>query len=305
MLYKNEIVFNSRITSCFIRRCVGYAQWSSVKNRGGNMEKLKIALSQMRCEKGDIEKNLKAIEAYSRESSSKGCEIICFPEMSITGYINPLESPESILNLSSSAVKRILDLSRIYNVIIIAGFVEHNSDGKPFITQIAAKDGETACVYRKITIADDEKEWFSPGKNLGIFPYQGINIGLSICADIGNEALFREYAKSEVNIVFESAAPGLYGEQTSRNWQSGFNWWKSECYGKLGKYANDCGVYIAVSTQAGRTIDEDFPGGGYIFSPEGKCLYETKDWSEGMLYGEIVLQWKSDIGKGSNSIKSI
>ena len=254
---------------------------------GLNMQTLKIALCQMRCEKGEIEKNLTTIENYTKESCKRNIEIICFPEMSITGYINPLKNTESILNLSSSPVNRILDLSKRYNVLIIAGFVEQNPSGKPFITQIAAKNGELVCVYRKLTIADDEKEWFGPGKTDGIFTYKGINIGLTICADIGNEGLFKRYSESDVAIVFESAAPGLYGEQSSRNWQNGFNWWKNECYEKLGKYANNYGMYIAVSTQAGRTIDEDFPGGGYIFSPEGKCLSETKDWSEGILYGEI------------------
>ncbi|MDF2686559.1 MAG: nitrilase [Clostridia bacterium] len=252
------------------------------------MNKLKIALTQMRCEKSEIEKNLKTIEDYIKESINNGCEIICFPEMSITGYINPIKNIEAVIKLNSIPLSHILDLSRIYNIIIIAGFTEFNPDGKPFITQIAVKNGELICVYRKITIAEDEKDWFSPGKELGIFTYREIKIGLSVCADIDNELLFKEYATENVNIVFEAAAPGLYGEQSTRNWKNGFDWWKGECYGKLGRYSKENKMYIAVSTQAGRTADEDFPGGGYIFSPKGDCLFETADWFEGMLYGEIV-----------------
>ena len=41
---------------------------------------------------------------------------------------------------------------------------------------------------------------------------------------------------------------------------------------KLGRYARDDGVHIAVATQAGRTVDEDFPGGGYLFAPDGACI---------------------------------
>jgi predicted amidohydrolase len=38
-----------------------------------------------------------------------------------------------------------------------------------------------------------------------------------------------------------------------------------------------------------RTSDEDFPGGGYVFGPTGACLLSTEDWSEGVLYAEILL----------------
>ena len=40
---------------------------------------------------------------------------------------------------------------------------------------------------------------------------------------------------------------------------------------------------MAIATQAGRTRDEDFPGGGYLFSPDGRLLAETPDWRESVL----------------------
>ncbi len=248
------------------------------------MKELQIALIQMKSGKGEITANLQSIQEYTRQSKAKGTEIICFPEMSITGYIDPGAYPQAVLNPTSDPVQQVLNISAIYQVVIMAGLVEKNAGGKPFITQIAVHNGKLVAWYRKITIADDEKAWFSSGNTPTIFPYCGVNIGLSICADIGNEALFAEYAKGGADIVFESASPGLYGEQATRNWYSGYNWWRSECYKKLGKYAKENQMYIAVSTHAGRTVDEDFPGGGYVFSPEGNCLYSTADWSEGPLY---------------------
>ena len=44
---------------------------------------------------------------------------------------------------------------------------------------------------------------------------------------------------------------------------------------------------MAVATQAGRTADEDFPGGGYVFGPSGACIAESGDWSEGMLLANV------------------
>lgn len=253
------------------------------------MKKINLGLVQMRSEKGAIDDNLNSMRQYVTESKAKGVNIICFPEMNITGYIDPAEYPQAVLTKGHPAIKRVAEMSREYEICIIAGFVEENPEAKPYITQFVAGDGKLLGFYRKKTIKDEEAEWFSPGDSIAIFNYSGVWFGLAVCADIDDPEIFREYAQKGVSIVFESAAPGLYGEQETRNWQSGYNWWKNNCHEKLGKYAADNALFIAVATQAGRTIDEDFPGGGYVFDPHGECIYETKDWSEGVLYAEVDL----------------
>ena len=82
-------------------------------------------------------------------------------------------------------------------------------------------------------------------------------------------------------------APGLYGEQATRNWRSGFEWWQGECRKYLSRWARRHGIWVAVATQAGRTVDEDFPGGGYVFAPDGQRLFATPDWSPGAAYLEL------------------
>jgi predicted amidohydrolase len=44
-----------------------------------------------------------------------------------------------------------------------------------------------------------------------------------------------------------------------------------------------------VATQAGRTVDEDFPGGGYLFDDHGQVVAQTADWSEGLLMVDIQM----------------
>ncbi len=251
------------------------------------MNELHIALVQMRCEKGDIDRNMNEIEMYIKECKSKDINVVCFPEMNITGYLVPSKNSDKIQSIYSDSVKQIMEWSKIYGLVIIVGFIEENPDGKPYVTQIAVKDGSIACLYRKKTVVDLEADWFSKGYALASFSYMGVNIGLAICADIDDEFIFQEYKRLGVDLVFECAAPGLYGEQNTRNWQSGYNWWKDECYKKLGVYAGENQLCIAVATQAGRTVDEDFPGGGYFFLSNGNCIIETSDWHEGILYGTL------------------
>jgi predicted amidohydrolase len=242
----------------------------------------------MRCQKGTIEYNVISMYKYLEECRKKAVEIVCFPEMNITGYINPLKYPNAVISRYHSSVQRVADMSFIYQTIIIAGFVEKNPWGKPYITQLVAREGKIVGCYRKKTICGEEADLFTPGTEVAMFPYSGVKFGLAICADIDNMEIFKEYAEKGASIVFESAAPGLYGEQETRDWESGFQWWRNECKSKLGRYAAENKIYIAAATQAGRTSDEDFPGGGYVFAPQGNCICETQDWNEGMLITKIM-----------------
>lgn len=241
----------------------------------------------MYCPKGEIQTNLATTKKYIQEAVSKNVDFICFPEMSITGYVSATNFPEALLDLDSPEINQFIEMTKGNNITAIAGIAEKNPNGQPFITQIVVYNGELLGYYRKTNITKDEKELFSSGSKISLFNHPKLKFGISVCADIDKIEIFEEYANQGVEIVFEAAAPGLYGSQETRNWQSGFNWWKNECWTKLSTYARTYKIYIVVATQAGRTVDEDFPGGGYVFNPEGEIIYSSPNWREGILYADI------------------
>jgi len=87
------------------------------------MKTMSIALVQMRCEKGAINANLAAIQAYVREAISRDVDIICFPEMSISGYIDPTHQPEAVLHLDGPAVARFVAMTSGTQITVLAGLV--------------------------------------------------------------------------------------------------------------------------------------------------------------------------------------
>ena len=250
---------------------------------------MRIALVQMCCAKGDIAGNLARIGEEVRAAVERGVDVVVFPEMSITGYIDPTRCPEAVLDVKSDPVREFVALTGGRSVTAVAGIVERNPQGKPFITQIVANDGRLVGVYCKNTVVDEEADWFSSGEGVPVFEHQGVRFGIAICADIDNPAVFAACVAQGARVVLECAAPGLYGEQATRDWQSGFDWWREKCADQLGGYAREHRIHIAVATQAGRTIDEDFPGGGYLFGPDGATLAATADWSEGVLDVDVLI----------------
>ena len=254
------------------------------------MKTVRAGLVQMRCEKGAIAANLDAISHTLAAAAARSTDILGFPEMSITGYVDPARYSEAILRLDGPEISRLLEITRGLPTTLLAGLVEANPQGKPFVAQIAVRDGSLLGHYRKLTIEEEEADWFSPGDEVPVFTHGDLTFGIAICADLGNREVFAECARQGARIVFELAAPGLYGEQATRDWRSGFEWWQGECQTHLSQHARDFGLWIAVATQAGRTIDEDFPGGGYLFAPDGRCLHATPNWSPGPIYLELEFE---------------
>jgi predicted amidohydrolase len=251
------------------------------------MSALKIALVQMHCPKGRIAQNLAETARCIRQAEAEKANIICFPEMSITGYINPAGSPDAVVALDSNVVRQFCALTKGTQLTAVAGIVEHNPGGKPYITQLVASGGGLQGYYRKVNVADDEHARFAAADATPLFKYQDIPFGVAICADVGHADLFARYAGLGARLVLVAAAPGLYGSQRTRDWQSGFVWWLGECKRNLSKFAYAGNICVAVATQAGRTVDEDFPGGGYVFNSAGELIAATPDWSEGILYAQV------------------
>ena len=250
----------------------------------GVAAQLKVGLVQMRCEKAALRQNLRLHADHITEAAERGIDIVGFPEMSITGYADPTRFPEAIIRLDGPEVGQLVGMTKGRRLTVLAGLIEENPVGKPYITHIAARGGRVLGHYRKRTIEDDEVDWFAAGDEAPVFRHDGVTFGLAICADIGNESVFADCASQGVEIIFELAAPGLYGEQATRDWRAGYGWWEGECRKHLSGYAKTHELWIAVATQAGRTVDEDFPGGAYVFAPDGRRVYATDDWLPGAVY---------------------
>jgi predicted amidohydrolase len=260
---------------------------------------LKIGLAQMVCDKGAVEENLARTLQTLEEAEARGVDILAFPEASLTGYTDPNSGDgpppyaTQALSLDDPAVRRLIAQTRGKDVTALVGLVESNPGSLPFITQIVVRGGSLLGAYRKVTLPDDE-DWYTPGSGVPVFTHrrvsgEALTFGIAICADIGNEEVYAQAARQGAQIVFEVAAPGLYGDQATRNWRSGYAWWEGECRSHLTAYARTYDIWIAVATQAGRTLDEDFPGGGYVFAPGGARLYATPNGSPGVVYLKLDL----------------
>ena len=248
----------------------------------------------MVCEKGALEQNLAFTARSIAEATGWDVDILAFPETSLSGYANPQLYPYAVIGLDSPTVHQLLAMTRGKSITVLVGILEKNPHSKPFITQLVARNGSLIGVQRKMTAGAEQsgqlEDWHTIGSTVNIFKHGTMPFGIAICADMDNPHVFAACARQKAQIVFELAAPGLYGEQATRNWAAGFTWWKSEVEKTMAPYAQQYDYWIACATQAGRTVDEDFPGGAFVFAPGGECVFAAPDGSPGTIYLEVDVQ---------------
>lgn len=250
---------------------------------------MRVLLAAVRCEKGDVEGNLASHRRLLEVAADTGCGLALFPEMSLTGSVDPAARPERLVSVDHPAVAALIEASETSGVGVCFGIAERSAAGQPYITQLVAAGGSVLGGQRKRHLGDGE-EAFTAATESRVFEHAGSTFGVAICAEAGFDAPFDVAAAGGARLVLFPAAPGLYGRRTDEaSWRSGFSWWQGCALGDAGRHAKRLGIWIALAGQAGSTEDEDFPGLAALVSPDGTVTDRLPDWSEGTLTVDIPL----------------
>lgn len=161
---------------------------------------LNIGIVQLEVYEGDISTNKNNIEKYVELYSSRNVDILCFPELCISGYdfISARTSLDEFDFFS--------ELSKKYRQTILAGVVEHSREGIFDALAIWNKKGEIIGKYRKIHLWGEEKKFFDSGNEIVVINYNDWKIGLLICADLGFPELSRKLAVLGADLIFYPSA---------------------------------------------------------------------------------------------------
>jgi predicted amidohydrolase len=250
---------------------------------------MRALLAALQCNKSGPGENLSSHLRLLGEAAATGCDLALFPEMSLTGSVDPARNPERLVSLDHKAVSQLVRTSGETGVGICFGVAERSVDDRAHITQVFAAGGNIIGVQRKRHLGDGE-ESFTPVQVSTPIEFAGITLGMAICAESGFDSPFDSAAAAGAQLVLFPAAPGLYGRRTDEDsWRSGFSWWEGKGLGEAARHARRLGIWIALATQAGSTVDEDFPGLAALVSPDGTVVDRLPDWGEGALIVDIPL----------------
>ena len=152
------------------------------------MTVLRVAMAQLNPTVGDLDGNLtKLADAYDRAEAA-GCDVIAFPELSITGYPpEDLVMKPAFVADNQAALGKLA--ARTRRCAAVVGFVDEDRD--LFNAAAVCAGGEILGTYRKRLLPNyavfDEARYFTPGNEtdpLELYVIGGVKCGISICEDV-------------------------------------------------------------------------------------------------------------------------
>ncbi len=241
---------------------------------------VRVALAQLNPTVGDLEGNVaKLVDAYDRAEDA-GCDIVAFPELSITGY--PPEDlvikPGFVADNEAALAKL---AARTRHCTAVVGFVDEDRD--LFNAAAVCAQGEVLGTYRKRLLPNyavfDEARYFTPGNEtdpLELYVIGGVKVGISICEDIwspdGPLAVQADGgAELAINI---NASPYHRGKAASRERM-------------LATRAADSHSALVYVNQVGGQDELIFDGCSLAFDAEGGLLARGPQFREELLIVDV------------------
>ena len=240
---------------------------------------VRIALGQINTTVGDLAGNVDAMSAWAARATEAGADLICFPELAITGY-----PPEDLVlrrTFVDDNLEALEELARrsAGGCAVLTGFVDRTDAG---IHNAAAllDGGAIAARYHKVKLPNygvfDEKRYFVPGVAGCSIRVGSSDLGISVCEDAWAPGPpFDEYARLHVPVVLNiNGSPYHRHKITER---------LDICRDR----ARETGAWIVYVNAVGGQDELVFDGGSMVVSPQGELVHRAAMFEEDLLVVDL------------------
>jgi Predicted amidohydrolase len=250
--------------------------------------KVKLALAQIKTKLGVVEANLEKHLDFIQRAGREGCDLIVFPELSLTGYVlqDLVPTVAHRANADDPVFKELLAASR--NIDIVVGFAEEDVRNRFYISSAYLSQGKIVHVHRKVYLPTyglfDEGRFFAWGDSVAAFDTRFGRAGILICEDFWHTSSpYLLWMDGADLFLFTSASPGR--GLTSAPQLSTAQWVESINQA----YAS---IFTSIVIHSNRVGYEDglhFWGGSTVFDPNGELIAKAPLEDEALTLCEIDL----------------
>ena len=227
---------------------------------------------------GHTAQNLSRIADWVQAAGKERASLVCFPEMSITGYhIQPVirDYAES---LPGPAFQQLEELAQASGIDILAGMAERDASGSVYATHLFLQPAGVSGKYRKTHLGPPEQAVFKAGDAAPVFDSKSLCLGIQLCYDAHFPELSTTMALKGAEAIFiPHASPGGTPESKLDSWMR-----------HLPARAFDNGVFIIACNQTGENgTGLSFPGVGLVLGPSGTVLASYTGGREHMMLVDL------------------
>ena len=251
---------------------------------------LRVGLAQINPRVGDLAHNLAKIEEYLGRAEALDCDLVAFPELTLSGY------PPEDLVLKAGFVadnRAVLEkvAARSGRCAIVVGFVDVASDesvgrssaNPPRLFNAAAlcANGAIIGVYHKQLLPNyavfDEARYFAPGHDdVTLYDVAGVAVSLSICEDVwvADGPVARQRAAGSQLCVNINGSPF---ERTK----------SGERERTVASRAVESGIPVAYVNQVCGQDELVFDGGSLVVDANGRVVGRAAQFEEELLVVDV------------------
>ncbi len=251
---------------------------------------LRIALAQINATVGDLPGNRDKIIEKTEKAVSLGCDVVAFPELSISGY-----PPEDLLLRKQFIVdqQRIVNeiTSQVEDIVCVLGFADLKQN-QLYNSAAVLQNKTMQMVYHKIRLPNysvfDEERYFTAGKSPLVVSLDGIRIGLSICEDIWvNDSVTESEAFcGGAEVLLNISASPYHTHKVQERLEL------------MTIRAVKTRSFVAYCNLVGGQDELVFDGNSLIFGPDGQLLAAGKAFNEDFIIQDIdvtpVREWRAE-----------
>jgi NAD+ synthetase len=246
---------------------------------------MKVALAQINPTVGDLAGNQAKILAAYRRGVEAGAELVMLPELAVTGY-----PPRDLLLKKSFIAGNLAVLEQLAAATgptaLLVGYVGENPKrpGREVSNSVALlRNGKIAATRAKSLLPTydvfDEDRYFEPAQENPPVPFDGGELGLTVCEDIWNDEDFWPERRYHHNPPLELAAAGarILFNISASPWHAG----KEETrYRMLQSMAVKSGRPVLFCNQVGGNDELVFDGGSLAFNGAGELIAQGRMFAE-------------------------
>lgn len=188
---------------------------------------MKTHIAQIKPILGNVEKNAEKHFEIIKKAVAERCDIVIFPELSLTGYYLLDLVYEVAMDESHPIYQKFLELSK--DIAIVFGYVDESPDRRFYNAAAFVHRGKTVHTHRKVYLPDytlfEEGRYFAAGGDIEAFDTEFGKFGMLICEDAFHmSALYILSQSGAQNIIIPSNSPARGnqegGHDASNFWQT-------------------------------------------------------------------------------------
>jgi len=242
------------------------------------MQDTRIAIIVSNARVGHTEANYEKTAGWVERAAKAGANLVCFPELNLTGYHIRPPLAEVAEPGDSSYPERLEKLAQTHQIAILAGMAEKAPGGRAYAAHWVIRPDGIAGRYRKTHLGPPEQDIFMPGDDIPLFQTEGLNFGIQLCYDAHFPELSTHMALAGADAVFiPHASPGTSPSAKLASWMR-----------HLPARAFDNSVFVIALNQTGDNgCGLSFPGAALVLSPAGTVLASYAHAAEQMLLVDL------------------